>query len=103
MLYFLVLITVHHADNNRKNNFLILGEGPMVLKEALKKFNINHSKVKTKFCLSLHYNADISYFFVNGKKSLNLKPTIKIITFQLNFVSKVYLMDLVLLSLQKYF
>ena len=35
-------------------------------------------------------------------KSLNLKLTIKMLTFQLNFVSDVYLMDLVLLSLEKY-
>ena len=27
------------------------------------------------------------------KKSLNLKPTIKVLTFQLNFVSEAYLMD----------
>ena len=37
------------------------------------------------------------------KKSLSLKVTIKMLTFQLNFVSEVYLMDLVLLSLEKYF
>ena len=36
------------------------------------------------------------------KKSLSLKPTIKMLTFQLNFVSQVYLMDLVLFSLEKY-
>ena len=35
-------------------------------------------------------------------KSLNLKLIIKMLTFQLNFVSEVYLMDLVLLSLEKY-
>ena len=35
------------------------------------------------------------------KKSLNLKLTIKI-TFVLDFVSEVYLMDLMLLSLEKY-
>ena len=37
------------------------------------------------------------------KKSLSLRVTIKMLTFQLNFVSEVYLMDLVLLSLEKYF
>ena len=36
------------------------------------------------------------------KKSLKLKLTIKMLTSQLNFVSEVYLMDLVLLSLEKY-
>ena len=35
-------------------------------------------------------------------KSLNLKLTVKILTFKLNFVSEVYLMDIVILSLEKY-
>ena len=37
------------------------------------------------------------------KKSLDLKPTIKTLTFHFNFVSEVYLMELVLLSLEKSF
>ena len=36
------------------------------------------------------------------KKSLNLKLIIKMSTFQLNFVLEEYLMDLVLLNLEKY-
>ena len=36
------------------------------------------------------------------KKYLNLKPTIKMLTFQLNFVWEVFPMDLVLMSLEKY-
>ena len=59
-------------DNQKKNLVLIL------LKQAK---------------LSLQYNADNSYLFVNGREML---------TFQFNFVSKVYLMNLVLLSLEKY-
>ena len=35
-------------------------------------------------------------------KSLNLKLTIKIVNFQLTFVSEVFLMDLIVLSLEKY-
>ena len=35
-------------------------------------------------------------------KYLNLRPTIKMLTFQLNFVWKVFIMDLVILSLEKY-
>ena len=35
-------------------------------------------------------------------KSLNLKSTIKMLTFQLNFVWEVFLIDLVLLSPEKY-
>ena len=94
-------------SENHKNNFLILGEGPTFgingsLGSPEKKFNINFTKANTKFCLSLRYNADNSYMFVNGKEYLNLKLTIKMSTFQLNFVSEVYLMDLVLLNLEKY-
>ena len=33
-----------------------------------KKFSINYTKANTKFCLSLNYNADNSYLFVNRKK-----------------------------------
>ena len=36
------------------------------------------------------------------KESLNLKPTIKMLTFQVDFVPEVYLMDFVLFSLEKY-
>ena len=38
-----------------------------------------------------------------GKNSLNLKPTIKTLTFQLNFVLEVFLIDLVLLSFRSIF
>ena len=87
-----------HADNC-KNNFIISSEGPTYgingsFDHQKKKFNINFTKRNTEFCLSLHYN-DNSYLFVNGKE-------IKLLTFQLNFVLEVYLMDLVLLSLEKY-
>ena len=91
---------------NLKNNFLILGEDPTFringsFGSLEKTFSINFTKANTKFRLSLHYNTDNSYFLLMEKKSLNLKPTIKILTFQLNFVSDVYLMDLKLLSLEK--
>ena len=39
---------------------------------AEQEFSINFTKVK--FSLSLHYNEDNSYLFVNGKKSIRLKP-----------------------------
>ena len=50
---------------------LILGEGPAFgINESFsspeKKFSINFSKAKTKFCLSLNHNANNSYLFVNG-------------------------------------
>ena len=47
------------------------------LTEALdhqkKKFSINFTKANTKFCLSLHYNGDNSYLFVNGKEIFKFK------------------------------
>ena len=60
-----------HSDN-RKNNFLILGEGRTYginrsFGSPEKNFSINFTKANTKFCLTLHYNADNSYLFVNGK------------------------------------
>ena len=33
---------------------------------AEKLYSINLTNNKTKFCLSLHYNGDNSYLFVNG-------------------------------------
>ena len=42
-----------------------------------KKFDINFSKSKTKFCLSLHFNSDNSYLFVNGKDIYKFKASNK--------------------------
>ena len=61
-----------HTDN-RKNNFLVLDEEPIdgitgSVGAAEQKFSINFSKVKTKFCLILHYIGGNSYLFVNRKK-----------------------------------
>ena len=50
-----------------------------------KKFNINFSKAKTKFCLSLHYNGDNSYLFINEKKSYNFKVNNKNLNFLTQF------------------
>ena len=48
-----------HFDN-RKNKFLILGEGPTYgingsFGSPKKNFNINFTKANTRLCLSLHY------------------------------------------------
>ena len=57
----------------------------LALMEALvhqkKKIDINYSKAKTKFCLSLHYNDDNSYLFVNGKEIYKLKASNKNVNF----------------------
>ena len=59
-----------HADK-LNNNFLVLGEGPTFgINGSFGNFGINFSKANTKFCLSLHYNADNSYLFVKVNKSV---------------------------------
>ena len=49
---------------------MVLGEGPTEgingnVVTAGKKFTINFSKASTTVCLSLHYNGDESYLYVN--------------------------------------
>ena len=50
-----------------------------------KKFSINFDKTNTKFCFSLHYNADNSYLFVNGKGILKIKGDNKNVNFPTQF------------------
>ena len=64
--------------DNRKNNFLILSVGltfGINEKSGLseKTFSINFSKSNTKLYLSLHYNYDNSYLFINGKEIIKFK------------------------------
>ena len=78
-----------HVDN-RKNNFFMLGEGSTFgingsFESPEKKFRINFSKANTKFCLSLHYNADDSYLFVNGKEIFKFKADNKNVNFPTQF------------------
>ena len=42
-------------------------------------------KTKTKFCLSLHYNGDNSYLFVNRIEVCNFKSYTGIVKFQTQF------------------
>ena len=58
-----------HTDN-RKNNHLVLDEGPTddIALSQQKEKSINFSKANTKFCLFLHYNDDESYVSVNKTK-----------------------------------
>ena len=78
-----------HSDN-RKNNFFILVEviicginGRFGLPE--KRFSINFTKASTKFWLSLHYNADSKYLFVNGKEIFKFNVYIKNVNFPTQF------------------
>ena len=59
-----------HA-NNKTKNILILGEGITqglddTTLTAERKYSINFTVNRRKFCLSLHYNVTNSYLFVNG-------------------------------------
>ena len=65
-------ITSSSRTDNRRNNFLVLGEGPTdfindstVAATKKNKKSINFRKTNGKFCLSLHDNGDESYFHVN--------------------------------------
>ena len=56
------------------------------MKEILqKKCDINFIKAKTKFCLSLHYNSDNSYLFLNGKEIYEFKTGNKNVNFPSQF------------------
>ena len=66
-----------HA-NNRANNILVLGKdfiqginGTTI--DAEKMYSTNYTVTNKKFCLSLHYNGDSSYLFLNGKEIINFK------------------------------
>ena len=66
-----------HA-NNKMNNILVLGKQFMqVIKDATiyaeRTDSINFTKTRVKFCLSLHYNGDNSYLFVNGTEICKLR------------------------------
>ena len=56
----------------------LLGKGPTegldnTTLTAEKMYSTNFIIPNKKFCLSLHYNDDSSYLFVNGKKIINCK------------------------------
>ena len=64
------IISSVHA-NNRTKNILVLGKDFVQGLDnttiyAGKLYSINFTKANTKFCLSLHYNGDNNYLFVNG-------------------------------------
>ena len=87
-----ILIIVHHLIliDNRKNKFLVLGEGPAYgingsFSSPKKKINTNFSKSRTNFCFSLHYNHDNIYLFVNRKEIFKFKANVKIFNFPTQF------------------
>ena len=63
--------------NNKKKDILVLGEGPTQGLEhtlaAEKIYSINFAATRKKFCLSLEYNGENSYLFVNGTEICKFK------------------------------
>ena len=66
-----------HATN-RANNIYVLGDflvqginGITIYAEEV--YKTNFTEVEKKFVLSLHYNGDNSYLFVNGTQELKFK------------------------------
>ena len=76
--------------DNDKSNFLGLDERPTNdvygnAGVAERKFSINFSKAKTKFCLRLYSNVDNSFLYVNGKEIYKLKVDNKNVNFPTKF------------------
>ena len=59
--------------DNRKKNILILGKDPTQGLEYEKCIRLILQKKNKTFCLSLHYNKENSYLFVNGIKVIKFK------------------------------
>ena len=64
--------------NNRANNIYVLGDFPVqgingTTLYAEKVYSQNFTEAEKKIALSLHYNGDNSYLFVNGKQELKFK------------------------------
>ena len=61
----------------KKSSILVLGIGPTQGLEhtltAAKRYSINFTETKEKFCLSFHYNGVNSYLFVNGTEIYKFK------------------------------
>ena len=71
-----------HA-NNKTKDVLVLGHGPIqkiddTTIDAEKMYSPSFTVASKTFCVSLHYNGDDSYLFVNGKESLSLNPKNKV-------------------------
>ena len=92
--------SISYDIDHRKKKVLVFSEGPAGgindrTGSAEKKFSINFSRAKTKFCLSLHYNGDESYLYVNKTEIYKFKrnDNISCNTFCLGSVSKDFTKD----------
>ena len=77
-----LIFGVHESSllhsNNKANNIYVMGKGPVqgiddTTSYAEKVYSQNFNQPNKKFVLSLHYNDDNSYLFVNGKQELKFK------------------------------
>ena len=73
--------SVIHA-NNKANNIFVMGDAFVqgindTTLYAEKMYSQNFAQPSIKFVLSLHYNGDNSYLFVNGKQELKFKAQAK--------------------------
>ena len=63
--------------DNRKKGILVLGKGPTQGLErtlrAQKLYSIKFIEKNKKLCLSLYYNKENSYLFVNGTEIIKFK------------------------------
>ena len=65
-------------SNNKANNIYVMGDGFVqginnTTSYVEKTYSQNFTAVDKKFVLSLHYNGDNFYLFVNGKQELKFK------------------------------
>ena len=77
-----LIFRVHESSlvhkNDKENNIFIMGDGFVqgindTTLYAEEIYSQNFTAVNKKFVLSLHYNGDNSYLFVNGKQELKFK------------------------------
>ena len=77
-----LIFGVHESSllqsNNKANNIYVMGKGLVqgidnTTLYAEKVYSQNFTQPNKKFALSLHYNDDNSYLFVNGKQELKFK------------------------------
>ena len=67
--------SVIHGNNNA-NNIFVMGDG---FTQGINDTTLhaeNFTQPSTKFVLSLHYNGDDSYLFVNGRQELKFKAKV---------------------------
>lgn len=102
----LIMIWLKCYSGNRKNNVLVLSEdttfritGGLTWQE--KKVCINFIKQTQNFVWACIIILTIFICMLMEKRSLNLIPTRKMLHFQLNFGSDKYIVDLVLVRLDK--